>query len=203
MKRFTLPLIAVLALPGLEGPRSAAAEPLVVASAIDVAALSEKKRTQAARYLSATEAASYLAEHEDALLIDVRTRAEVNFVGIATRADRNIPFKLVDEFWSFNEAKGTYNLIDNPDFVEDVVALVEEKRLGKDAMIVLICRSGSRSARAADLLFREGYKNVYSVVDGFQGDKDSEGHRTVNGWVNAGLAWSYEVRPDQAYDGGF
>jgi rhodanese-related sulfurtransferase len=66
-----------------------------------------------------------------------------------------------------------------------------------------MCRSGTRSAKAANVLYDLGYENVYSVVDGFEGDTSKEGpaagHRTVNGWKNAGLAWTYTIRPEQAY----
>jgi hypothetical protein len=64
----------------------------------------------------------------------------------------------------------------------------------------LICRSGDRSAAASHLLAEAGFKNVYSVVDGFEGDLATDGpkagQRAVNGWKNAGLPWSYKsTRP--------
>lgn len=60
-----------------------------------------------------------------------------------------------------------------------------------------MCRSGSRSAKAANLLDQMGYKNVYTILDGFEGDKaksgPNKGHRVVNGWKNSPLPWSYKL----------
>jgi rhodanese-related sulfurtransferase len=106
---------------------------------------------------------------------------------------------VMDEFWEFDEKKGTYGMDVNPYFAGELAELVGERGLSKDSPIILMCRSGSRSARATDLLADLGYTAVYSVVDGFEGDKAENGVRDVNGWKNAGLAWSYTIRPDQAY----
>ena len=56
-----------------------------------------------------------------------------------------------------------------------------------------------RSARAVNALAKLGFTNVYSMVDGFEGDKDKDGKRTVNGWKNDGLAWSYKLTPERIY----
>jgi rhodanese-related sulfurtransferase len=78
-----------------------------------------------------------------------------------------------------------------------------EKDLGPDSPIVLICRSGDRSAAAANLLAEAGFKKVYSVVDGYEGDVATEGpkagQRVVNGWKNAGLPWSYKLERAKMY----
>lgn len=168
-------------------------------SAVEPASLPDKKRTSLGLYLTAEEAGEFLASREDALLIDIRTRAEVTFVGIAEEADKNIPYMVMDEFWDFDEDKGAYKMVVNSGFAGDVAELVSERGFSKDSAIILMCRSGSRSARAADLLEQLGYNNVYSVVDGFEGDKDSRGVRNVNGWKNAKLDWTYKLRHDQAY----
>ena len=104
-----------------------------------------------------------------------------------------------DEFWEFDDEKGTYKMTSNSDFAGEIADLVNERGLSKASPIILMCRSGNRSARAADLLFQLGYKAVYSIVDGFEGDKGPDGARSVNGWKNAGLEWSYTIRPDQLY----
>jgi rhodanese-related sulfurtransferase len=54
----------------------------------------------------------------------------------------------------------------------------------------MLCRSGARSALAAEMLIKEGYTNVYNILDGFEGDKDESGHRnTINGWRFHDLPW--------------
>ena len=66
-----------------------------------------------------------------------------------------------------------------------------------------MCRSGSRSSKAADLLADLGYKRVISVIDGYEGDKAKEGkfkgQRVVNGWKNNGLPWSYKLDKSKMY----
>jgi rhodanese-related sulfurtransferase len=66
----------------------------------------------------------------------------------------------------------------------------------------LICRSGSRSAKAANLLAQAGYSQVYTT-DGFEGDAAKEGphkgERAVNGWKNVGLPWSYRLDKTAMY----
>jgi len=176
-----------------------AGEPVHFVSSVDATTLSEKKRTSLGLYMTAGEAAEFVGSNEDALLIDIRTRAEVSFVGMPADADKNIPYMVMDEFWEFDEEKGTYKMEVNSLFAGELDELLSERGLSKDSPIILMCRSGSRSARATDLLASLGYTAVYSVVDGFEGDKAKNGIRNVNGWKNAGLIWSYSIRPDQAY----
>ena len=75
--------------------------------------------------------------------------------------------------------------------------------LDKNDTVILICRSGDRSSRAANLLTDLGYTKVYSVVDGFEGDLlktgPQAGQRAVNGWKNAGLPWSYKLDKSKLY----
>ena len=75
--------------------------------------------------------------------------------------------------------------------------------LGRDATVVVICRSGDRSAVAADMLAKGGFAHVWSVVDGFEGDLAKEGpeagHRVVNGWKNKGLPWGYRLDKAKMY----
>jgi rhodanese-related sulfurtransferase len=168
-------------------------------SAVDPATVPEKKRSALNLYLTAQEASAFLAQNEDAVLIDIRTRAEVSFVGIAAEADKNIPYMVMDEFWEFDADKGTYKMAVNSNFDREVAGFMQERGLSKESPIILMCRSGSRSARAADLLGQLGYTSVYSVVDGFEGDKDPNGVRSVNGWKNSKLAWTYKIRNEQAY----
>jgi len=64
-----------------------------------------------------------------------------------------------------------------------------------------MCRSGYRSADAANLLAKAGYKNVFNLVDGFEGDKaeSGKGQRVVNGWKNSDLPWSDELDKAKMY----
>ena len=177
---------------------------LASAHAFDAASVPPPKRTKVGQYLSATEAAGFLAKPgSKALFLDVRTPAEVMFVGMPTMADANVPYMVEPDFPAWDDAKATLKLESNSDFVSEVRRRLNAKGLDSDSAIVLICRSGDRSAAAANLLAEAGLKNVYSVVDGFEGDlaKDGPkaGQRAVNGWKNAGLPWSYNLDKKKMY----
>ncbi len=107
-----------------------------------------------------------------AYIVDVRTQAEFNYVG-------RIP-KSVEIEWQ------TYpGGVPNDAFLEQLQSQVE-----KDALVMFICRSGVRSHAAAQAAAAAGYRNVYNVLEGFQGDADANGHRdSVGGWRFAGLPW--------------
>jgi len=185
-------MIAVVAL--LAGSSSALA--------IDASKVPEKKRSSLALYLTAAEAHK-MATDEKVLFIDVRTRAEVNFLGMPTVADANIPYMEMDNMYSWDEKKGVFKLEPNSGFVTEIEDRLKQKGLDKNSKIILMCRSGDRSVKAVDLLAKVGYKNVYSIVDGYEGDmaKDGEhkGRRVVNGWKNSNLPWTYSLSKQKMY----
>ncbi len=155
------------------------------------------KATMLGLYLTSVEGYRFKTENPKILFIDVRTRAEVNFLGMPDVADANIPIKPFTTILS-NSGK-VYQRVDNKDFVPAVADLIERKGLDPDPVIFIMCRNGKGSAIAANLLANHGYNKVYSIIDGYEGDIDSNGKRTVNGWRNAGLPWSYGIGKDRAY----
>lgn len=168
------------------------------------AELSKKKETTLGLYVTATEAYDMLKGHTaETLFIDVRTRAEVAFLGMPTIADANIPYMLAGEWADWDEKKQTYKLTPNSGFLTEVETLLGKKGLTKESKIVLMCRSGSRSAKAANLLAQAGYTNVYTMTDGYEGDTAKEGsqkgQRVVNGWKNSDLPWSYKLEKGKMY----
>jgi len=174
------------------------------AHAIDVASVPELKRTKLGQYLSSQEAAKFMNQNASkALFLDVRTPAELMFVGMPAQADANVPYMKEPDFPAWDSVKGTLKLELNPDFLPEVRRRLTAKGLKANDTIVLICRSGDRSAAAANLLAEAGFKNVYSVVDGFEGELAGEGpkagQRVVNGWKNAGLPWSYKLDRTKMY----
>lgn len=107
-----------------------------------------------------------------ATLIDVRTEAEQHYVGAVPGVDGI-------EWNRFPDGQR------NPDFLRDLERLVP-----KDRPVMFLCRSGVRSHGAADAATKAGWKEAYNILEGFEGDKDAEGHRsTVGGWRKAGLPW--------------
>lgn len=167
---------------------------------VDKANVPEAKRTAAALYLTAPEAfAMKTGQGDGVLFIDVRTKGEFMFLGSPTVIDANIPYADLEEPVVWDAANKRYKLTLNSDFVAAVAARLEQRGLDRQAPVIVMCRSGDRSAHAADLLRKAGYARVYTVLDGFEGDSDKDGRRTVNGWKNAGLPWTYRMDENKAY----
>ncbi len=194
MTRFAAPALLALSL-ALAPLASAASETLTLQEPVAAETLSKSKQTAPGLYITAADAARVLADHPNVALIDVRTPSEVNLIGYATAAAANIPSKLMDPALAFDAEKGMYKMVDNPAFVDEVNAwLTSDAAQGVDTLLVM-CRSGSRSAAAISRLVEAGVDvTLYNVVDGFEGDTNDAGARVVNGWRNAGLPWTYKVR---------
>jgi len=163
----------------------------------------DKKRTPQQLYLNAREAFSMKNElGAKALFIDVRTRAELEFVGVAEGMDVNIPY-LFNDSTEWDKERNASKKVLNPYFAEQVENQLKIRGLDKSNPIILICRSGSRSAKAATLLYELGYQKAYTVVDGFEGDVAKEGEnkgkRVVNGWKNSRLPWTYQLDKQKMY----
>lgn len=143
---------------------------------------SETKQTSAQDYAGdVTPRDAYEAIERDATaaLIDVRTQAEWSFVGLPDlRATRRQPV-LVE--WQAFPAMAR-----NPDFVAELA----RAGIAKGRPLYFLCRSGARSRAAAIAMTAAGYGPCYNIAGGFEGNRDSEGHRgTVEGWKAAGLPW--------------
>lgn len=163
----------------------------------------EQKQTQLGLYMSVLDAfESKKTADNKVLFVDVRTPEEYEYVGHATAVDVNIPFKKTD-YTKWDSKKNVYAMVKNDTFLKDIESVLNARNLDKSATIILMCRSGDRSAVAADVLATAGYQNVYTVYEGFEGDvaKSGEqaGKRTVNGWKNAGLPWEYKMDKTKVY----
>lgn len=120
-----------------------------------------------------------LAEQPNAVLIDVRTDAEWAYVGIPDLSSINKETALV-AWQEFPQMEV------NPNFVDQVRGYAPDP----SQPILFLCRSGVRSKSAADALTAAGYENCYNVLEGFEGDKDVNGHRgTIGGWKFRDLPW--------------
>jgi rhodanese-related sulfurtransferase len=161
---------------------------------VDLTPISKKKQTKWGLYINAQGAYEMETESPDTtLFLDVRTPEELLFTGNTNVVDFNIPFKFVNNK-KWNDKKGKYEMPTNRNFAKDVERALKLKNMSKEDDIVIMCRSGgSRGAPAAKLLEGKGYKNVWIVVDGFEGETlktgDKKKFRLVNGWKNAKLPW--------------
>ncbi len=196
MKKSVLTLTLVAAL------GSFGVSPLL-AGDVDPASVPDIKQSDLKLYLTAKEAYDMKKADGKVLFIDVRTPEELQYVGNAgALMDANVPYVLND-ISAYDDKLKHYKVAANSEFVTVVNDLVSKKGLNKDSEIVLMCRSGDRSSKGASLLAKAGYTKVYSVVDGFEGDKakdgENKGKRTVNGWKNADLPWDYKMDKDKMY----
>ena len=134
--------------------------------------------------INSTEAYSILQKLENAVLIDVRSAMEYEYVGHPVNAI-HVPIK---------EPPGWEIRVD---FINNIKSELTKKFPNiqnlSEIHILLLCRSGKRSKQAALILESEGYKNTINITDGFEGDKDANGHRSViNGWRFNKLPWKQD-----------
>lgn len=128
------------------------------------------------------EAWEKLAEDPTAQLVDVRTVPEWQFVGLPDLS--SIGKKAVLASWQLYPDPRQ-----NPAFIHQIRA----RELPKDAPLLMICRSGSRSKDAAIYLTEFGYGPCFNIAGGFEGPPDDNRHRGhVAGWKVAGLPWTQE-----------
>ena len=148
------------------------------AMGVDEGALPQSKRTSLGLYITAADAhETWKSDPANVKIIDVRTPEEWRLTG-------------------YPEMAATISLASSADqFVGQV------KRFAKPSDTVLvICRSGNRSAVAVEMLARAGFEKAYTVVDGFEGDRNTNpsspdyGRRTVNGWKNTVRAGAADSR---------
>lgn len=124
--------------------------------------------------LTPAEAHALREAAADATIIDVRTDAELSYVG-------RIPGALEIEWLSYPGREPNANFI----------AELKEAGLTEQSSLLFICRSGVRSHNAAIAAASSGFAKVYNVIEGFEGDLDEKGQRnSVNGWRFRGLPWS-------------
>lgn len=171
----------------------------------DWSKLPEIKVSKAGLYLTPQQALEMKQQNPHGVaFFDIRTRAEAMYVGMASTVDALVPFVEHQEIMSdWDDKRSMYKLEPNQDFVVEIERRMQALGLGKDAPLILMCRSGDRSSKAADRLLAAGYAKVYSVVEGFEGDRASDGakkgQRVVNGWRNANLPWSYKLDREKMY----
>ena len=107
-----------------------------------------------------------------AVLVDVRTRAELDWVGF-------VPGALHIEWQDYPACQRNESFID-----------LLRQSVAEDALVMFLCRSGARSHSAACLASAAGFASCYNVLYGFEGERDAQGHRNqMNGWRAAGLPW--------------
>jgi rhodanese-related sulfurtransferase len=159
------------------------------------AELPKEKQTTLGLYVTAVQAYEmWKSTPGKVKVIDVRTPEEYAFVGHPEMA-WNIPAAFVT--YQRKDGKTEYEAKMNPDFVAEV-----RKVTAPDDTLLLMCRSGGRSAKAVNQLATAGFKKVFNITDGMEGDKVEDpssvyfGKRMRNGWKNS-APWVYDVDPEK------
>ncbi len=128
--------------------------------------------------LTPQEAFEVLQADAKALLVDVRTKAELDLVG-------RIPGALNVE-WAFYPG-----MVANESFAAQLKAELEQRHFDKDSVLIFLCRTGGRSNNAATVAASLGFAQVYNTLEGFEGEANADKQRTmINGWKHAGLPWT-------------
>ena len=123
--------------------------------------------------LTPAEAHELLLATPRARLIDVRTRAELDWVG-------RVPGAIEIE-WQDYPAKQL-----NPYFLQTL-----KHSVVSESLLLFLCRSGQRSSHAAKAATEAGFPDCYNILEGFEGNKDANGQRNrTGGWRACGLPWS-------------
>jgi len=161
-----------------------------------IAAVFTSTSSYAYENISPTEAYEMAATEPNTYIIDVRSDAEWSWVGhpgVNKQGEGlglygkviNVSYKI------FHEDQ----FVVNPHFANDLNFFF---RKNKKIKLITMCRSGLRSVAAAQALEADGYTVVYNMESGFEGGKDANGYRTVNGWKNDRLP--YIASADSEYD---
>lgn len=166
-------------MPAVENPASTQ-RPATLRSVLEVSSteLLARGRARGAEQSTAYAGSLYppeawaLVEAGAVTLVDVRTAEELKYVGQVPGSSHVA--------WQTGPA-----LIKNPRFLREL-----ENKAGRDTVLVLLCRSGKRSAAAAKAATDAGFTQVFNVLEGFEGDLDAQQQRgDSGGWRHWGLPW--------------
>jgi rhodanese-related sulfurtransferase len=102
-------------------------------------------------------------------LIDVRTGRELQRTGSVPNAPH------IE--WLLNT-----DMSQNPNFLRELDAIVN-----KGNVVLFLCRSGKRSVAAAETATQAGFRNVFNILEGFEGDGNPR-----LGWLNHRLPVTQE-----------
>jgi rhodanese-related sulfurtransferase len=149
------------------------------------------KQTALGLYVTAKEAyAKWQAEPEKVKIIDVRTPEEYLFVGHPPMAWK-IP--VAEQTYLWDSEKKQYPLKPLFGFAARVLSVAKPTDT-----IMVMCRSGGRSAMAANMLAKAGFTNVYNIIDGMEGDGNGDSESVPQGgWKNSGCPWTKKLTPER------
>lgn len=126
--------------------------------------------------LTPQEAYALLQSDPNVKLVDVRTNAERDWIGrVGIAPEQHLAVQ-----WTLYPGGAP-----NPEFLSQLAQAADKK-----TTLLFLCRGAVRSRHAAKLATENGYAHSFDILEGFEGEKDADGHRkNVNGWCKAGLPW--------------
>jgi rhodanese-related sulfurtransferase len=158
--------------------------------------LPEGKQTVLGLYVTAKEAyEKWQAAPEQVKIIDVRTPEEFLFVGHPEMAWK-IPVAV--QVYKWDAEKKQFSMKPLLDFVSRVQTIAKP-----DDTLMVMCRSGGRSAIAANFLAKAGFKHVYNIIDGMEGDANGDSESVAqaqplkDGWKHSGCPWTKKLTPER------
>ena len=158
--------------------------------------LPKEKQTALGLYVTAKEAYDkWQAQPDKIKIIDVRTPEEFLFVGHPAMAWK-IP--VAAQLYTWDAEKKQFPMQPLADFASRVSQVAK-----LDDTLLVMCRSGGRSAIAVNMLAKAGFIHVHNIIDGMEGDVVEDpasvfvGQRLKNGWKNSGCPWTYRLNPDR------
>jgi rhodanese-related sulfurtransferase len=153
--------------------------------------LPKEKQTALGLYVTAKEAyEKWQAAPEQVKIIDVRTPEEYLFVGHPTMAWK-IP--VATQSYEWDNEKKQFPMKPLLDFVSRVQTMAKP-----DDTLLVMCRSGGRSAIAVNFLAKAGVKNVHNIIDGMEGDGNGDSASAPQGgWKNSGCPWTKKLTPER------
>ena len=158
--------------------------------------LPKEKQTVLGLYVTAKEAyEKWKAEPEKVKILDVRTPEEYLFVGHPTMAWK-IP--VATQSYQWDPEKKQFPLKPLLDFASRVSQVAKP-----DDTLMAMCRSGGRSAIAVNFLAKAGFKHVYNIIDGMEGDANGDSDSVAqaqplkDGWKNSGCPWTKKLTPER------
>lgn len=147
--------------------------PAAVGAADDIVARGRARRDESWPYAGAVtpEEAWHLFRIGAAKLVDVRTEAELRYVGRVPGA-----------------AHAEWHGKESPQAQRFLAAL--QSHAAPDDVVVLLCRSAVRSHHAAVVAAAAGYGRVFNILEGFEGQRNHDHQRgLIDGWRRHGLPW--------------
>ncbi len=182
-----------------DGDKIASSRPFdLQSSLIPEAHVPQHKQTSLGLYVDAVNAHRLKTSHPGrVVLVDVRSQLETVIAGRTRAADIHVPY--LEHTLYRNGSERGWTIAENAGFLDEVMQRLQQHNAEPDTVIMVLSRSGERSAKVIDHLAGHGYLLAVNVIDGFEGDLGADGRRSVNGWKNAGLPWSQDTHAIAGY----